>query len=1179
MQTAWFRHRSAFVLSCFFPWITFLPLSPPPATEPPAVTVEARVAGEPKTTPLALEEPQVLPGVVIEDIPKDSALEKGGLRVGDVILSWERLPNPPANPVAASGKIESPFDWMWLEIEQAPRGVVRLMAERKGTPFSCEIFPGPWGAEATPNFTPLPASWFHRGRLLEAGGELSSAITEWSSLAFWLSQREHAREEEAWLNSKLAQILAAQGSRAEAKSRYLHAIEKAPDPLARSLILDIAARFFFENGELPESENYFREALALRKTKSLGELGIARNMSKIGTVLYHRGRKSEVDSYLHTAYEVYNRLAPQTPEIIRILSNLGIRAKELGNLNQSIRYQQRSAAIAETIWPKSTVLADTLHELGTIERDSGRMQEARAHLTQALELLERLKPGSAQLANTLNALSLLYRTQGDLDQALTLARRSISISEKLTGKEGHTAAALNSIALIENALGQWPEAGADLTRALELASKNGQAKYLIPALLANMAVVQENQGNFSAALPLYRKALDLKRHNGLIAEIAPTLRSVGILHYRMGKPEQARAYLTEALSIQQKVQPGGIEIADTLDALGSVLAEGGNLAAARKYLEKALKIVKAGAPNSLVAANVYSNYGIVQQRLGSLSVARQYLQQAVEVYDDLFLRASYSHSALSSFSARHYATYINAAEVYVALGKGKSALEVSERAKGRSLMMQLTERDVLPLLGIPDQAVEKMRSLEKLINKIDIRHIDPSNHGRSTDESREQSERRSLFRERERLMADTRRSSPRLATLRYPLALSANEIRRVLDPGTVLVSLLVGGTHSYLFIVSRDDDLRVQAVPIGESELRQRVEKFRGLIAEAQGTTLGEFRAAELHRLSKELYNLLIAPAADRIEKAERVLIIADGPLHYLPFAALLREASSGDERPHDQYLAEWKPFHSVLSATVYAEIKKDRPGPTQAQVGSPLLLSAFGDPKFPAGLEAKAPEQIADIRVRSAIRRGTLQFESLPSSRREVEGIASLFPSDKVAIFLGAEATEERAKAIGKGARILHFATHARLDDRFPLNSALVLTIPEGFPEDRDNGLLQVWEIFEKVRLNADLVVLSACDTGLGVEQGGEGLIGLTRAFQYAGARSVIASLWSVRDQATSELMIRFYKHLRAGLPKDEALRQAQVELIRSPIEVVNEKGEKNLFDASAPYFWAGFQVYGDWQ
>jgi CHAT domain-containing protein len=195
------------------------------------------------------------------------------------------------------------------------------------------------------------------------------------------------------------------------------------------------------------------------------------------------------------------------------------------------------------------------------------------------------------------------------------------------------------------------------------------------------------------------------------------------------------------------------------------------------------------------------------------------------------------------------------------------------------------------------------------------------------------------------------------------------------------------------------------------------------------------------------------------------------------------------------------------------------------------------------------------------------------------VEGIAALFPVGHAKIFVGAEATEEEAKKVSKGARILHFAAHARLDDRFPLNSALVLTIPEGFPEDRDNGLLQVWEIFERVRLNADLVVLSACDTGLGEELGGEGLIGLTRAFQYAGARTVMASLWSVQDQATSELMIRFYKHLRAGLTKDRALQAAQQELIRGPIEVTDDKGEKVVKDFSAPYYWAGFQLYGDWQ
>jgi CHAT domain-containing protein/Tfp pilus assembly protein PilF len=1171
------QHCSALVLFLYFPWFPYLPAAPPEAP-PQAVAVETGVTGEPQTATPASEEPLVLPGVVIEEIPKGSALEKAGLQVGDVILSWERLPNPPANPGGASGKIDSPFDWMWLEIEQGPRGMVTLTGERNGFPLSCQIPLGTWAVNVAPNFVHLPASLFRHGKALEIQGDVSSAIAEWRSLAIWFSQQEHTKDEEAWLNIVIGRELAAQGGREEAKSHYLRAIEKAVSDRGRSLTLDLTARFFLENGGSSEAENYFRAALELQTRTGLGELSIARSMSTIVTALYRQGRNSEVAPYLQTAYISYTKLAPQAPELIKILSNLGTQAKQLGNLDQSLKYHQESVNMAETMSPNSIAHADSLYEIGTTERDSGQMKEALVHLLKALELRERLEPGSKHLATTLNGLSMFYRILGDLDQALVLARRSVSISETLTNSEGHTAVALNTIALIENALGQWAEAEADLDRAMMLASKSEQKKRIVPVILANMAVVQENQGRLSAALPIYRKALDLKRRNGVVAEIAPTLRSLGILYYRIGNPAQASAYLSEALAIQESTQPNSIDTADTLDVLAAMLAESGNLAASSAYIEKAIKIVKASAPNSLIAASVYSNYGVIKQRMGLSSVAKQYAQEAVDLYDALFLRVSYSPVALRKFSGRHFSAYTNAAGIYAELGQAELALEATEKGRGRALMMQLAERDLLPSPSVPDQTAEKIRNLEKSLDRLESNDVSTAYN--EVDDQKRRSEQHALLRERERLIDEVRRHSPRLAALRYPLALSTDKIQGALDPGTALVSFVTGNTRSLIFTLSRDHDLHVQILPVGEREIRQRVEKFRGLLGEARsGTRLGKLRVAELRRLSKDLYTLLVAPAADRIEESDRVLIVADGPLHYLPFAALVRDAPDEDGHSRDQYLAEWKPFHSVLSATVYAEIKKDREEPTKIQLGIPLLLGAFGNTQLPPDLKSRPPEQVADIRVRSAVRSGTLEFEPLPFSRREVEGIAALFPPEQVAIFLGAEATEEQAKTIGKSVRILHFATHASLDDRFPLNSALVLTMPEGFPENRDNGLLQVWEIFEKMRLNADLVVLSACDSGLGEEQGGEGLIGLTRAFQYAGARTVMASLWSVHDQATSELMIRFYKHLRAGKSKDEALRQAQIELIRGPIEVVNEKGEKTFLDASAPYYWAGFQMYGDWQ
>jgi len=189
--------------------------------------------------------------------------------------------------------------------------------------------------------------------------------------------------------------------------------------------------------------------------------------------------------------------------------------------------------------------------------------------------------------------------------------------------------------------------------------------------------------------------------------------------------------------------------------------------------------------------------------------------------------------------------------------------------------------------------------------------------------------------------------------------------------------------------------------------------------------------------------------------------------------------------------------------------------------------------------------------------------LEPLPGTRAEVEALARLFGT-RAHTYLGAAATEERAKAAARDARYLHFATHGILNDRFPLDSYLALSPPAAGSED--NGMLQAWEVLEQMRVDADLVTLSACGTALGRNLGGEGLIGLTRAFQGAGARSVVASLWSVSDESTAELMTKFYGYLKEGRAKDEALRAAQIDLIRG-----------GRF--SHPFFWAAFTLNGDWR
>jgi CHAT domain-containing protein len=411
-----------------------------------------------------------------------------------------------------------------------------------------------------------------------------------------------------------------------------------------------------------------------------------------------------------------------------------------------------------------------------------------------------------------------------------------------------------------------------------------------------------------------------------------------------------------------------------------------------------------------------------------------------------------------------------------------------------------------------------------------------------------------------------------LATLRYPIPLDLQAAQKALDVGTLMVSYSVGEESTLLFAVSAQGDLEVHRLPIARVDLERRLSFFQGLMTSSHASLDREKINAEGIRFGGELFTLLLGPVRERIKKSRRLLIIPDGPLHSLPWSALVLEGRPSHERSGRawQYLVERIPIHVALSATVYSELHLSR-----ARRRPDLALVAFGDPHYPPQeLKEAEADHLADPRIRSAKARG-FHFTPLPGSRAEVTGVASLFRR-KAQVFLGWQATEERAKSLSSHGRYLHYAAHGFLNERSPLDSGIALTIPLRFEEGKDNGLLQAWEIFERMHVEADVVVLSSCRTGLGSEMGGEGLISLTRAFQYAGARSVVASLWEVSDPAAADLMIRFYRRLRRGHPFDESLREAQINLIRK----LNRKEKRTGGpEASSPLIWAAFQLFGDWK
>lgn len=1223
---------------------------------------KARVESLP---PLALDEsePLVLPGVVIEEIPEDSALKRAGLQPGDVILSWERLPNPPTNPEGASGTIENPFDWMWVEIEQAPRGVVRLQVVQATGARSIEMLLEPVSIRVRPlylcategsmppaNEATLPPAHLEETRLENSArqakrstyltacwqtlqrADFSPCLRDWSppENSCGLSKSSgHGQVDlgaETLITLKWAKEAQVPNS---PKLQALQALlQRLPtNTLLRGAVEEALGNLLLQAGDLGRAETAHQQAREIRAVEAPGSLILAESIEDLGNVSHDRAQY-QLSSALHQeALDIRRRLAPGSSLEAKSLGNLGGVALETGQIEKAERLITRVYEIFSRVAPRSRNQANTLHNMATISVLRGNLQAAEKYYLTALEIEGNIDPAGAKLidirynlgnlyfeqsrfvdasemflraldlyrksgweslilARILNGLGNVAFQRSDVDAADEYYREALSAAEQIEPSGVESAKCLQNIALVALKRGQIPLSQTLLEQALTLYRQFARGTRSEAGLLRHLGVVFDLEGKRNEARRLYHAALtviesSLGRNS---PERANILEDIAILQADAGVFADAERLNLEAMRIHQLASGDSVQLTLIYIRLGTLAFQGRRLEEARAYFNRVLSLVpKISVGYSPDESMALYWLGRVASETGKESEARALWLRAIDALERYEDRLGLNHLSPVARPQRDRSFYRDLIRLLVNGGDTMDAFAIVERHKARLLLHETAERDVLDFLET-EASESGLQGVSK--SGQDCEDIGIMRHSTSLEKplfaTPSNGSDSSLLLEDERAarIARIRRNQPRLAALRFPEPLSGFGARENLDAGSVLISYFSGSEETFIFSIPAKGTTTVSIAPVNEKTLRQRVERFRELLSLARpGSQIGELRIAELRQLGKELYDLLLMPAEAEIEKAARVMIVADGPLHYLPFAALTREVLGEDGIRRDEYLAEWKPFHSVLSATLFTELKKGRRDPAKHEDGAAFEFMAFGDPVYPTSVTIKEPDKIVDIRVRSAARRGGLDLARLPYTRREIEGIAALFPSDRVRTLLGTEATEEKVKAIGKGSRILHFATHARLDDRFPLNSSLVLSMPEGFPKDHENGLLQVWEIFESVRLDADLVVLSACDSGLGEEQGGEGLIGLTRAFQFAGARTVIASLWEVRDEATAELMIRFYRHLTSGQPKDQALQAAQRELLAGPIEIPGPDGETILFDATAPYYWAAFQVIGDWK
>jgi CHAT domain-containing protein len=534
-------------------------------------------------------------------------------------------------------------------------------------------------------------------------------------------------------------------------------------------------------------------------------------------------------------------------------------------------------------------------------------------------------------------------------------------------------------------------------------------------------------------------------------------------------------------------------------------------------------------------------------------------------------------------------------------GHNAAAIQSSERARARSLLDTLTEarRDIHQ--GADPQLLERARRMQQQLNAKSER-LTRLLGGKHSDEEAATAEKdvRALLTEYEQVQTQIRLSSPRYAALTQPAPLSLREIQeQVLDDDTLLLEYALGDERSYLWAVTRDSITSFEL--LARRQIETAAQQFYRLIRASHRT--GAKAQTDIAALG--LSKMLLGPVAGQLRK-NRLVIVADGALQYVPFGVLpvvrppssvvRRKATDYGQRTtdHQQPLIAEHEIINLPSASVMAVLRRElverRPASkTVAVVADPVFAandervkigtrgSGLGDREKTStrtsasrtpSLQPRIPNpepRTSDIE-RSAKESGVMSFDRLRFSRREAEAITSLVPEQERLKALDFSANRATAMSSELGQyRILHFATHGLLNSLHPALSGLVLSLVDekGQPQD---GFLRLHEIYN-LKLGADLVVLSACRTALGKDVRGEGLIGLTRGFMYAGAPRVVVSLWNVSDEATAQLMKRFYHGtLVEGLSPAAALRAAQVSMWKQ------KRWE-------APYYWAAFMLQGEWR
>jgi CHAT domain-containing protein/tetratricopeptide (TPR) repeat protein len=823
--------------------------------------------------------------------------------------------------------------------------------------------------------------------------------------------------------------------------------------------------------------------------------------------------------------------------------------------------------------------AQALLNLAYTATDLSHVADARQFYNEALEQWRAVGDRRGEAA-TLVGLANLDIMTGASTAALGRFREARPILEKLGDHVG-LATMLSSTGTVLARVGEFEASVGYYRRSARLFNEVklaiGEATTLLPLGLA-----LERLGRYQEALDEYTRALNLitslddRRLESYARE------HLARLAVRMGRTEEAVDQYSRARSLASAVGNSSGE-AYALSGLGMVLAQQGRAAEGLTLLTESVAVAEK-AREPFAASQALFSRADVKSGLGDVDGALADIRRSLEIVENLRgdigsldLRASY----VASVRDRHdleieLLTRLDEREPsrgYVAL-----AFEASERARARSLLDGLTEARAGIRVGVDATLVDRERALLEELNVRALRlarvPLDVA-HQKERDALTSQID--ALTGDSRDLEAQIRTASPAYAALTQPRPLTLHQVQQlVADDDTVLLEYFVGDRRSYVWAVTRTG-IAIAALPP-----RAEIERLVRPYIQAVGRLARDQPAVAQSAIGSDdrpqrVSAMLLGPIADRV-RVRRLLVVPDGILHTLPFAALPDPGASSADGGAAAPLIDSHELVLLPSASTLALLRRD----WHHDGTWPRAVMVFADPVFdaddprldrraagvgrasPAGTPLALSNDEGPGTLRQLDEPATNGIARLLGSRREARAIAAAAPGVDVALDFAAS---RAAVMNGRLAdyRILHFATHGVVDNHRPALSGIVLSLFDA--EGRSApGFLRLHDIYN-LQLPVDLVVLSACSTGLGKEVAGEGLMGLVRGFMYAGSRQVLATLWKVDDQATSELMTRFYDGvLRRGLRPVTALAEAQRQMMRDP-------------RWRDPFYWAPFVLQGDWQ